>query len=60
MILVYIEKEIEMEFTTDQLIDDFDAIQTRRVAFKWNKLVLLTSRFYASKLYTSIYMNAFS
>ncbi|CAL4892189.1 unnamed protein product [Urochloa decumbens] len=33
-LLIYIEKEIAMRFTTDELIDDFDAIQTRRVAFQ--------------------------
>ena len=31
-----------MEFTTDELIDDFNAIQTRRAKFKWNMLVPLT------------------
>ena len=25
-LIIYIEKEIAVEFTTDQLIDDFDAI----------------------------------
>jgi len=33
-LIIYIEKEITVEFTTDQLIDDFDAIQTRRAKFK--------------------------
>jgi len=33
-LIIYIEKEIAVEFTTDQLIDDFDAIQTRRAKFK--------------------------
>lgn len=32
-LITYIEKEIAMEFTTDELIDDFDAIQTRRAKF---------------------------
>ena len=33
-LIIYIEKEIAMEFTTDELIDDFDAIQTHRAKFK--------------------------
>jgi hypothetical protein len=33
-LITYIEKEIAIQFVTDKLIDDFDAIQTRRVALK--------------------------
>ena len=33
-LITYIEKEIAIQFATDKLIDDFDAIQTRRVALK--------------------------
>jgi hypothetical protein len=33
-LIIYIEKEIAVEFTTDQLIDGFDAIQTHRAKFK--------------------------
>jgi hypothetical protein len=33
-LIIYIEKEIAVEFTTDQLIDDFDAIQKHRAKFK--------------------------
>jgi hypothetical protein len=33
-LIIYIEKEIAIQFATDKLIDDFDAIQTRRVALK--------------------------
>jgi hypothetical protein len=33
-LIIYIEKKIAMEFTTEELIDDFDAIQTRRAKFK--------------------------
>jgi hypothetical protein len=31
-----------MEFTTDELIDDFDAIQMHKAKFKWNMLIPLT------------------
>ena len=41
-LIIYIENEIAMEFTTDELIDDFDAIQTRRAKCKWNMLIPLT------------------
>jgi hypothetical protein len=33
-LIIYIEKKIAMEFTTEELIDGFDAIQTRRAKFK--------------------------
>ena len=33
-LVIYIEKEIAMEFKTDTLIDDFNAIKTRRVRLK--------------------------
>jgi hypothetical protein len=33
-LITYIEKETTIQFATDKLIDDFDAIQTRRVALK--------------------------
>jgi hypothetical protein len=33
-LIIYIEKKIAMEFTTEELIDDFDVIQTHRAKFK--------------------------
>jgi hypothetical protein len=33
-LITYIEKETTIQFATNKLIDDFDAIQTRRVALK--------------------------
>jgi hypothetical protein len=33
-LIIYIEKEIAMEFTTDELIDDFDEIKDRRVPLR--------------------------
>jgi hypothetical protein len=33
-LIIYIENEIAMEFTTDELIDDFDAIQMHKAKFK--------------------------
>eukprot|EP00267_Zea_mays_P026068 XP_008654053.1 zinc finger MYM-type protein 1-like [Zea mays] len=33
-LITYIEKEIAIQFATDKLIDNFNAIQTRRVALK--------------------------
>jgi hypothetical protein len=33
-LIIYIEKEIAIEFTTDTLIDDFNDMKTRRVILK--------------------------
>jgi hypothetical protein len=33
-LIIYIEKEIAIEFTTDTLIDDFYDMKTRRVRLK--------------------------
>jgi hypothetical protein len=33
-LIIYIEKEIAMEFTTNELIDDFDEIKDRRVPLR--------------------------
>jgi hypothetical protein len=33
-LIIYIEKEIAIEFTTDTLIDDFNDMKTRRVRLK--------------------------
>jgi hypothetical protein len=33
-LIIYIEKEIAIEFTTDTLIDDFNDMNTRRVRLK--------------------------
>ena len=43
--LIYIEREIAIKFTTDSIIDDLYAKKNRKVRLKWNRLFSLTHLF---------------
>jgi hypothetical protein len=44
-LVIYIERELAIQFTTDAIIDDFYDMKTRKVRLKWKKVSFFLSYF---------------